>query len=99
MPVEIVGALLFKDAETQVANDFDLPFMRMGQSGIIGGLVVSCYLYKLGSDSSDLPSGVRRYIEKRHPEMLKPYDAWAPLPGELMTGWTYYAKNAPPEVK
>ncbi|MBM3515211.1 MAG: DUF1838 domain-containing protein [Alphaproteobacteria bacterium] len=72
------------------------PFMRMGQSGIVGGLVMSCHLYKV-ADAAGLPAGLRRYLERRHADMLTHYDVWAPPAGPLITGWTYYAITVAPE--
>ena len=72
------------------------PWMRMGQSGIKGGLFGRMHSHKGNRGFDDIPRVILDYSEKHHPQYLEPCNDWDD--GFPIGTWEAYAREVPPEV-
>jgi hypothetical protein len=72
------------------------PWMRMGGSGVDGGLFGRMHSHKRNLGFEDIPPAVLDYTERHHAEYLEPCDDWDD--GQPLGTWEAYARDMPPEV-
>ena len=75
-----------------------LPFMRMGQSPVKGGLMALSHIYSLTGTIDDVPRTLRNFLEKSHPVMLEPMTSWKYTYTRPGSTWTSYANTVAPET-
>lgn len=71
------------------------PWMRMGGSGIEGGLFGRMHSHKSNRGYEDIPPAILAYVQRHHPEYLQPCDDWDD--GFPIGTWEAYAQQIPAE--